>query len=73
MSSPEKEYLVLECAVHPKSALEIGAMVARVRDRIDYTVEPLGPRKWKVVLIQGQIEHLRKAVSCAPHIKISKP
>ena len=64
--------MLLESANHPKGALEIGAMVARVRDRIEYTIEPMGPRQWKVVLNKGQIEHLKKAIFCAPNLKVIK-
>jgi hypothetical protein len=69
-SSPQEDFIIIESNVTPIQALELATRVANVRQKIDYVLERLGQKRWRVKLTNGTKEDLQKAIALARGVKI---
>lgn len=60
-----QQTVIVESNLHPYSAIQLGAVLANVRNNIAFLIEKTGRGKWKVKLVQGTREDLLKAIEKA--------
>ena len=64
------ETLEVQSDLPPNREIETSLKAAKIRDSVEYKVSFVGPRRWKIEILRGSIESVRKALQKAMGLKL---